>query len=124
MRTNRELYDYVDALPSSKRPLEVYLRALDPQTIATICADYRASFYFDHVHDDMDRERGRRIEPPLLVITSEGEIQIADAPLVWQSWAADVTAVTVPGGHFAPEEAPSELADALGAFLGAPAAVV
>ena len=32
---------------------------------------------------------------------------------VWREWAAAVTATTVPGGHFVPEESPAELLDLL-----------
>jgi haloacetate dehalogenase len=96
----------------------VYRSALDPATIAAMCADYRASFHVDRRHDAEDREAGRRIAAPLLVVTGSDEVQLADAPAVWRRWADDVTAVEVPGGHFVPEEAPAELIAALRAFLG------
>jgi haloacetate dehalogenase len=96
----------------------VYRSALDPATIAAMCADYRASFHVDRRHDAEDREAGRRIAAPLLVVTGSDEVQLADAPAVWRRWADDVTAVEVPGGHFVPEEAPAELTAALRAFLG------
>ena len=43
--------------------------------------------------------------------------QLADAAAVWRPWTTDLRAETVPGGHFIPEEAPQELADALVRFL-------
>jgi haloacetate dehalogenase len=94
-----------------------YLDALDEATIASMCADYRASFYLDREHDLADRRAGRRIECPLLVITGAAETQLADAPDVWRMWAVAVQDATVPGGHFIPEEAPQELATILGSFL-------
>jgi haloacetate dehalogenase len=94
-----------------------YLIALDPDTIAAICADYRASFWIDRRHDQDDRRAGRRIACPLLVVTGAEESQLADAGDVWRTWADDVRVVTVPGGHFVPEEAPGQLAKALHAFL-------
>jgi haloacetate dehalogenase len=94
-----------------------YLAALDEATIASMCADYRASFFLDRDHDLTDRTAGRRIECPLLVITGAAETQLADAADVWRAWATDVRAETVPGGHFIPEEAPQELAAALRSFL-------
>jgi haloacetate dehalogenase len=94
-----------------------YLVALDPDTIAAMCADYRASFWIDRRHDQDDRRAGRRIACPLLVVTGADESQLADAGHVWREWAKDVQAVTVPGGHFVPEEAPEELAAALRGFL-------
>jgi haloacetate dehalogenase len=47
------------------------------------------------------------------VLTGAAETQLADAGDVWRGWAGDVSAATVPGGHFIPEEAPGELAAAL-----------
>jgi haloacetate dehalogenase len=97
--------------------LDEYLRAMRGTTIASICADYRASFWFDQHHDAADRGVGRRIECPVLVITGDEEIQLADAPTVWRDWAHDLRARTLPGGHFIPEEAPQELAIALMEFV-------
>jgi haloacetate dehalogenase len=82
-----------------------------------MCADYRASFHLDRAHDADDRAAGRRIAVPVLVVVGEDEAQLADAPDVWRTWAADLTATSVPGGHFIPEEAPRELAEILAAFL-------
>jgi haloacetate dehalogenase len=96
-----------------------YRKALDPATIAAMCADYRASFHIDRLHDAEDREAGRRIRAPLLLVTGSEETQLADAAEVWRRWAVDVTARQVPGGHFVPEEAPAELVEALRDFLGA-----
>jgi haloacetate dehalogenase len=97
---------------------DVYLAAFDDATIASVCADYRASFSLDQEHDSVDREAGRRIECPVLVITGAAETQLADAQDVWRAWSTDLRSHTVPGGHFIPEEAPDELATALREFLG------
>jgi haloacetate dehalogenase len=95
----------------------VYLDALTPPAAAAICSDYRASFWLDRQHDEADRQAGRRIECPTLVITGAAETQLADAGEVWRGWAVDLRAATVPGGHFIPEEAPQALAAALAEFL-------
>jgi haloacetate dehalogenase len=96
---------------------EAYRRAMTPATIASMCADYRASFHLDRRHDADDRASGRRITVPILLVIAEDEDQLADAPEVWRSWAADLSATTVPGGHFIPEEAPRELTEVLSPFL-------
>jgi haloacetate dehalogenase len=96
---------------------DAYLAALDAPTIASMCADYRASFWLDQADDVADRSSGRRIECPLLVLTGDAEIQLADAAEVWAEWARDVRAATLPGGHFIPEEAAEPLAAALDEFL-------
>jgi haloacetate dehalogenase len=98
--------------------MDAYLAALDGGTAASMCADYRASFWLDQAHDAADRDAGRRIGCPLLVLTGSAETQLADAGDVWRAWAPGVRAATVPGGHFIPEEAPGELAAALLEFLG------
>jgi len=103
------------AIPAANRA--AYLEALTPETIAAMCADFRASFHLDRVHEDADRAAGHRIAAPLLVVTGADETQLADAPELWRRWADDVTAHTVPGGHFMLEEAPHEVADILAAFL-------
>jgi haloacetate dehalogenase len=95
----------------------VYLDALTPDAAAAMCGDYRASFWLDQEHDTADRQAGRRIECPTLVLTGAAETQLADAGDVWRAWATDVTAATVPGGHFIPEEAPDALARWLQRFL-------
>ncbi len=104
-----------DAIGPESR--DAYRRAMTPETIAAMCADYRASFHLDRAHDAGDRAAGRRIAVPVLVVVGEDEAQLADAPDVWRTWAADLTATSVPGGHFIPEEAPRELAEILAAFL-------
>ena len=104
------------AIPPQHR--DAYRRAMTPETIAAMCADYRASFHADREHDLDDRAAGRRIASPVLVVIGEDEAQLADAPAVWRAWADDLTAIRVPGGQFAPEEAPAELGGALLAFLG------
>ena len=95
-----------------------YCAAMTPATVAAMCADYRASFHVDREHDADDRNAGRRIAAPLLVVTGAEETQLDDAAEVWREWATAVTATTVPGGHFVPEESPRELLELLLPFLG------
>ncbi|HEY2259308.1 MAG TPA: alpha/beta hydrolase [Solirubrobacteraceae bacterium] len=105
-----------DAISADSRA--AYRRALTPETIAAICADYRASFHLDRQHDAEDRAAGRNIAAPLLVVIGADETQLDDALAVWQQWAQDVELVQVPGGHFVPEEAPRHVAQAFRTFLG------
>jgi haloacetate dehalogenase len=95
-----------------------YRAAMTPATVAAMCADYRASLHVDREHDADDRNAGRRIAAPLLVVTGAEETQLDDAAEVWREWATAVTATTVPGGHFVPEESPAELLELLLPFLG------
>ncbi len=95
-----------------------YRAAITRATVAAMCADYRASFHVDREHDADDRNAGRRIAAPVLVVTGAEETQLDDAAEVWREWATAVTATTVPGGHFVPEESPEELLELLLPFLG------
>jgi haloacetate dehalogenase len=105
-----------DALTAHAR--ERYRRAFTPETIAGICADYRASFHIDRPMDDEDRARGRRIECPVLLHWGAEEGSMSDGPLrVWERWASSVKGGPVASGHFIPEEAPDELLASLQGFL-------
>lgn len=94
-----------------------YVRAFTPETIAAWCAEYRAAFHIDRRHDAEDRAAGRTIGCPLLVHWGAGE-DAMDGPLaIWRRWATDVRGGPLPGGHFIPEEASSELAASLRDFV-------
>jgi haloacetate dehalogenase len=95
-----------------------YLRAFTPETIAGMCADYRAAFHIDRPMDADDREAGRRIRCPVLVHWGDEEGAMSDGPLlVWRRWAEHVEGGPLQAGHFIPEEAPAELAASLQRFL-------
>ncbi len=96
-----------------------YLPAFsDPDVLAGMCADYRASFHIDRATDAADRELGRRMACPVLVHWGGEEEAMSDGPLaVWERWADDVRGGPLPSGHFIPEEAPAELLASLRAFL-------
>lgn len=93
----------------------------EPSVIAATCEDYRAGAGLDRAHDRADREAGRRLACPVLVLwgrdyPAEGE---ASPLAIWRRWAAEVTGEGLEGcGHFLPEEAPDRVADALAAFFG------
>jgi len=103
-----------------------YIEALrDPSHAHAICEEYRAAASIDREHDKADRLNGRRIGCPVLVLWSaRGGLNTwyveAGGPLaLWRSWADDVRGRPVEAGHFFPEEAPGETADALSRFFGA-----
>ena len=101
-----------------------YVEALrDPVRAHAICEEYRAAATLDREHDAADRESGRRIVCPLLVLWSgRGPLSSwyaeAGGPLaLWRAWAADVQGRALDAGHFFPEELPDETADALDRFF-------
>jgi haloacetate dehalogenase len=103
----------------SPQAVERYLRAFTPETIAGMCADYRAAFHLDRPMDAEDRRHGHKIRCPVLVQWGAEEDALSDGPLpVWRRWAEAVQGGPLPSGHFIPEEAPTELLDSLQSFLG------
>jgi haloacetate dehalogenase len=94
-----------DAISADSRA--AYRAAMTPETIAAMCADYRASLHLDRQHDYNDRQAGHRITVPVLLVTGEDETQLADASDIWRGWTFDLRAVHVPGGHFIPRRRPT-----------------
>jgi haloacetate dehalogenase len=101
-----------------------YVEALrDPAHVHAICEEYRAAATLDRQHDRTDRENGRRILCPLLVLWSalgplqswyEGE----GGPLaLWKDRGDDVRGYPVNAGHFFPEEIAEETATILTTFF-------
>ncbi len=107
-------------IPDAQDPdaLAEYLRCFrDPATIHATCEDYRAGASIDLEHDASDI--GRRIECPLLVLWGLRGLMEAlyDVPATWRERAVDVTAQGIDCGHFLPEEAPAETAEAMKSFF-------
>jgi haloacetate dehalogenase len=101
-----------------------YVAALrDPAAAHAICEEYRAAATIDVERDNSDRQAGRRIACPTLVLWAAGgalDTWYADAggPLgIWRAWASDVTGHAIAGGHFFPEQNPVETVAELRAFL-------
>src|SRR5262245_16469368 len=113
--------------PSAVFPPEVraaYVQALrDPAHAHAICEEYRAAATLDREHDKADRAGGRRIACPLLALWSaHGALAIwyagAGGPLaLWREWSNDARGHPLEAGHFFPEEAPGQTADALSDFF-------
>lgn len=103
-----------------------YVDALrDPAHVHAICEEYRAAATLDRAHDDADRDAGRRIVCPLLVLWSGAGalnhwyIDAAGPLALWQAWARDVHGFALSAGHFFPEEIPEQTAGILIDFLAA-----
>jgi haloacetate dehalogenase len=115
--------------PSAVFPPEVraaYVHSLrDPRHAHAICEEYRAAATIDREHDKADRASERRIVCPLLALWSaEGALDTwyveEGGPIaLWRGWADDVRGHALDAGHFFPEEAAEQTADALNRFFGA-----
>jgi haloacetate dehalogenase len=99
-----------------------YVRAFTPETVAGVCAEFRAAFHLDRPLDAEDRAAGRRIACPVLVHWGAEEGSMSDGPLlVWRRWADVVEGAPLASGHFLPEEAAEGLIASLRRFLAASA---
>jgi haloacetate dehalogenase len=100
--------------------LEDYLRCVsNPATIHAMCEDYRAGAGIDAELDEADREQGRTITCPVLVLwAGRDELTWFDPVEIWRVWAGDVRGAPIDSGHFLAEEAPDETYDALASFFG------
>ncbi len=106
--------------PFDPRALAEYQRCMAlPGAAHGICEDYRASAGIDLEHDRADRDAGRRLTQPLLVLWGAlGVVHRCFRPLEeWQRVAEDVRGEPLPCGHYIPEEAPDALLDRAVPFL-------
>jgi haloacetate dehalogenase len=102
------------------RALAEYQRCLAlPGAAHGLCEDYRAAAGIDLEHDRADRDAGRRLTLPLLVLWGEqGVVHRCFEPLKeWNMVADDVAGGTLPCGHYIAEEAPEALLERVLPFL-------
>jgi haloacetate dehalogenase len=104
------------------RALANYCAMLDrPERIHAVCEDYRAGASVDREADEADREAGRRIGCPTLVLWSSDYLAASkgavDPLAVWRQWATDVEGQEIVSGHFLAEENPQATLAALLPFL-------
>jgi haloacetate dehalogenase len=111
-----------DSFPPEVRA--AYVEALrDPKAVHAICEEYRAAVTIDFAKDREDRAADRRIHCPALVLWSEGSgldiwYEGAGGPLgIWREWARDVKGRSISGGHFFPEQNPTETISELRSFF-------
>jgi haloacetate dehalogenase len=93
----------------------------DPETIHSMCEDYRAGATCDFHLDEADREARNRIACPVLALWgAKGNLpQWYDVLEVWRAWANDVNGHAIDCGHYLPEEAPDATLQALRPFIAA-----
>jgi len=106
--------------PFDPRALAEYQRCLAlPGAAHGICEDYRAAAGIDLDHDRLDRDAGRRLALPLMVLWGEqGVVGRCFDPLKeWQLVADDVQGGALPCGHYIAEEAPDVLLERVLPFL-------
>lgn len=96
----------------------------DPARIHAACEDYRAGATTDPAHDRADRDAGKKILCPTLVLWGEAGIPAQGAsPLdLWrETFAPQAEGMAIESGHFLPEENPTATLQALQPFLSSAA---
>lgn len=91
-----------------------------PSVVRAMLEDYRAGLTVDRADETADREAGRKIGAPLLVLWSgrdDLEQLFGDPLAIWRDWATDVRGWAIDSGHHVAEERPVELSAALAGFL-------
>jgi haloacetate dehalogenase len=103
---------------------QAYVNALrDPARVHAICEEYRAAATVDYDHDREDRQAGRQVICPALVLRSRGgpvDAWYAGAGgslELWRQWARRVQGKAMEGGHFFPEEIPEQTAGEFARFF-------
>lgn len=103
------------AIPADVR--SAYLEA-SAAAVPSIVADYRASATVDLQHDREDREAGRRLRMPTVVVQQDWGARLGfDAGALWRAWADDLEHRTLNAGHFMAERAPDALIDMIRSLL-------
>jgi haloacetate dehalogenase len=95
----------------------------NPETVRAMLEDYRAGLGIDVDHERADRDAGRRIECPTLMLWSEQDDleELHGNPLdIWREWSTNVRGESIDSGHHMAEDNPEALASALTAFLAEP----
>ncbi len=84
-----------------------------------VCEDYRAAAGIDLDHDRADREAGKLMATPTLVLWGrDGVVERCFRPLdEWRRVARDVRGEALPCGHYIAEEAPTLLLEHVDAFM-------
>ena len=92
----------------------------DPEVVRGMLEDYRAGLTVDYADEVADRDAGRRVTQPLLVLWStldDLEQLYGDPLVIWRSWADQVQGFGIRSPHHIAEHAPDQLVDAITTFL-------
>ena len=100
--------------------IEDYLRCFkNPETVRSICEDYRAGIAIDCEHDLEDQKNNNKIMCPVLALWGKQAKleQWYDTLSIWRAWANNVDGFGIDCGHYLAEEEPTQTADALLSFF-------
>jgi len=91
----------------------------DPARAHAVCEDYRAGYHVDRHIDAADREAGRKIAAPTLLLWGSDYLGkgAADPMTVWHMWAENLSGREIVSGHFQAEENAADTRAAILPFL-------
>jgi haloacetate dehalogenase len=92
-----------------------------PAAVHGMAEDYRAGLAVDAIHEAQDRDAGRQIQcPTMLLESTQDDLDIQGNPAeIWAPWLArHLDHRLIDSGHHQAEQAPHAVAAALLAFLG------
>ncbi len=105
----------------SEDEIAYYTELCTPENVHGVCEDYRASATLDLEHDREDREAGRLIECPVMLLwgaQSHTSRHGAGPESIWKDYARNIVhAEALPCGHYPMEQAPAATADAFIRFF-------
>ena len=105
----------------SPKALADYIECVkNPETIRSICEDYRAAASIDLKDDDISRKQNLKIKMPTLVLWGKkGKIEQWYDPLtIWQKYCdQEVRGYGVNTGHYLAEENPDEIIKSINNFF-------
>jgi haloacetate dehalogenase len=115
-------YDLDPTLMGEENYADVARAVANPAVQHAMCEDYRAGLGVDRAADDADRNAGRQITSPLLVLwgirDDLADLYDNDVLGVWEPWATELSGYGLDSAHHIAEEAPQELTHALLTFCG------
>jgi haloacetate dehalogenase len=97
----------------------------DRKHLHAICEEYRAAATLDYAHDVADRDAGKKITCAVLALWSRSGglakwyLEEGGPLAIWRAWSENVEGHAVAGGHFFPEQFPSQTAQELIGFFEA-----
>jgi len=105
--------------PFGEAALAAYAQAFnEPSRIHAFCEDFRAGEGADREQLLADKQAGRKIITPTLLLWSAAHFPAQPSLLeVWRDWASDIRGEAVDSGHYLAEEAPDAVLKALEDFL-------
>ena len=113
-------YDHDPARMGADNHAEWVQAVTNPETVRAMLEDYRAGLGVDAEHERADRDAGRVVTCPTLLLWSEHddlEVLYGDPLAIWRPWCSELGGASIDSGHHMAEDNPEALSSALLEFL-------